>query len=76
MSSFEGETSKLTVQFVRISDESHSRSEYIEAIRDKIDKVLGYVSAAAVSSQESAASAEELNGQASALKDMVKKFGA
>lgn len=66
-----GEIEKLTV---RISDESHSQSEYIEAIRDKIDKVSGYVSAAAASSQESAASAEELNGQASALKDMLKKF--
>ncbi|MGN0693125.1 MAG: methyl-accepting chemotaxis protein [Oscillospiraceae bacterium] len=68
-----GEIEKLTV---RISEESHSQSEYIESIRDKIDKVSGYVSTAAASSQESAASAEELNGQASALKDIVKKFGA
>ncbi len=66
------EIEKLTV---RISEESHSQSEYIEAIRDKIDKVSGYVSTAAASSQESAASAEELNSQASALKDIVKKFG-
>ncbi|MGN1416276.1 MAG: methyl-accepting chemotaxis protein [Oscillospiraceae bacterium] len=67
-----GEIERLTIQ---ISEESHSQSEYVEAIRDKIDKVSGYVSTAAASSQESAASAEELNSQASALKDMVKKFG-
>lgn len=68
-----GEIERLTV---RISEESHSQSEYVEAIRDKVDRVSGYVSSAAASSQESAASAEELNGQASVLKDIVEKFGA
>ena len=41
----------------------------------KINLVADYVSSAAANAEESAAASEELNGQATALKDMLSNFG-
>ncbi len=60
----------------RINEESHDQNSCIEDVNEKINVIVDYVSSAAANAEESAAASEELNGQASALKEMLTNFGA
>lgn len=60
---------------VEINERSHEQNTYIEDVSSKINLVADYVSSAAANAEESAAASEELNGQATALKDMLSNFG-
>ncbi len=59
----------------RINEESHDQNSCIEDVNEKINIIAEYVSSAAANAEESAAASEELNGQASALKEMLTNFG-
>ena len=68
-------TNEIDGIIVRINEESHDQNACMADVNSKIEIVANYVSAAAANAEESAAASEELNGQASALKDMLQSFG-
>ncbi|MBQ8825554.1 MAG: methyl-accepting chemotaxis protein [Oscillospiraceae bacterium] len=57
-----------------INDESHEQRNYIDNVTVKINKVADYISSSASTAEESAAASQELNSQASALKNMLNRF--
>lgn len=57
-----------------INDESHEQRAQIDRVSDKVNRVADYISSAASNAQESVAASQELNNQASALKNMLKRF--
>ena len=59
---------------VGINDESHEQRNYIDNVTLKVNKVADYISSSASTAQESAAASQELNSQASALKNMLNRF--
>lgn len=69
------QTKEIDGIIVEINEKSHEQSTYIEDVSNKINLVADYVSSAAANAEESAAASEELNGQATALKDMLSNFG-
>ena len=69
-------TNKIDSIIVEINEESHDQNTYMENVSSKIGVVADYVSSAAANAEESAAASEELNSQASALKEMLEHFGA
>lgn len=69
------QTNEIDGIIVDINERSHEQDAYIEEVSGKIHLVADYVSSAAANAEESAAASEELNGQATALKDMLTNFG-
>lgn len=69
------QTDEIDGIIATISESSHQQNSYIEEVGKNINLVADYVSSAAANAEESAASAEELNSQASTLKDLLKSFG-
>lgn len=69
------QTNEIDGIIVDINERSHEQETYIEDVSGKIHIVADYVSSAAANAEESAAASEELNGQATALKDMLSNFG-
>ena len=69
------QTNEIDRIIVDINERSHEQNTYIEDVSNKINMVADYVSSAAANAEESAAASEELNGQATALKDMLASFG-
>lgn len=69
------QTNEIDGIIVDINERSHEQETYIEDVSGKIHLVADYVSSAAANAEESAAASEELNGQATALKDMLANFG-
>ncbi len=69
------QTNEIDNIIVEINEKSHEQDAYIEEVSSKINLVADYVSSAAANAEESAAASEELNGQATALKDMLSNFG-
>lgn len=69
------QTDEIDGIIVEINQKSHEQNTYMENVSGKINLIADYVSSAAANAEESAASAEELNGQANALKDMLRSFG-
>ncbi|MDE5741052.1 MAG: HAMP domain-containing protein, partial [Oscillospiraceae bacterium] len=69
------QTNEIDSIIVEINERSHEQETYIEDVSGKIHLVADYVSSAAANAEESAAASEELNGQATALKDMLSNFG-
>lgn len=69
------QTGEIDGIIVDINERSHEQETYIGDVSGKIHLVADYVSSAAANAEESAAASEELNGQATALKDMLANFG-
>lgn len=69
------QTDEIDGIIAEINQKSHEQNTYMENVSGKINLIADYVSSAAANAEESAASAEELNGQANALKDMLRSFG-
>lgn len=69
------QTSEIDGIIVDINERSHEQTAYIDEVSNKINMVADYVSSAAANAEESAAASEELNSQATALKDMLSHFG-
>lgn len=69
------QTNEIDGIIVEINEKSHEQNTYIEDVSSKISLVADYVSSAAANAEQSAAASEELNGQATALKDMLSNFG-
>lgn len=68
-------TNEIDGIIVKINEESHDQSSCMDDVNSKIGVVADYVSSAAANAEESAAASQELNGQASALKEMLQNFG-
>ncbi len=67
-------TNEIDNIIVEINEESHEQKACVEGINEKISCVSGYVNASAANAEESAAASEELNGQASSLKNIIDDF--
>ncbi|MCH5203867.1 MAG: methyl-accepting chemotaxis protein [Oscillospiraceae bacterium] len=59
---------------VNINEDSHEQRTLMSGINEKVRLVSDYVTTAAANAQESAASAEELNGQAASLKNIIAEY--
>ncbi len=69
------QTGEIDDIIVKINEESHEQMISITSVRDKMGLVTDYVTSAAANAEESAASSQELNGQAASLRDMLRSFG-
>lgn len=67
-------TSRVENIVVSIADASDRQSEDIEYITTGIEQISGVVQNNSATAEESAASSEELSGQASMLKELVDRF--
>lgn len=67
-------TNEIDSIIVEINEESHEQKACVEDVSEKINHVSGYVNASAAGAEKSAAASEELNGQASALKNIIDDF--
>lgn len=68
------QTEKIDEIIVSINEGSHEQRGLMSEINEKVSQVSNYVTAAASNAQESAASAEELNGQAASLRDIIRNY--
>ena len=68
-------TNKIDSIIVEINEESHDQNTCMADVNEKVGVVADYVSSAAANAEESAAASQELNGQASALREMLQNFG-
>lgn len=68
-------TNEIDGIIVRINEESHDQKACVEDVNSKIGIVAEHVYSVASNAEESAEASEELNGQASALKEMLQSFG-
>lgn len=59
---------------ISINEQSHEQKKHIDSINEKLARVTELVTGSAANAEESAAAAEELNGQAEALKTIVSEF--
>ncbi|MCH5208345.1 MAG: hypothetical protein J1F04_05630 [Oscillospiraceae bacterium] len=59
---------------VSINEDSHEQQTLMGGINENVKLVSDYVTTAAANAQESAASAEELNGQAETLKNIIQGY--
>ncbi|MCH5348151.1 MAG: methyl-accepting chemotaxis protein [Oscillospiraceae bacterium] len=75
LSSVVDQTDEIDSIIVQINEQSHEQSTCMENVNQKVGVVADYVSSAAANAEESAAASQELNGQASQLKQMLSSFG-
>lgn len=68
------QTEKIDKIIVSINEDSHKQRGLMSEINEKVTLVSNYVTSAAANAQESAASAEELNGQAASLRDIIRSY--
>ncbi len=67
-------TEEIDRIIVEINEESHDQRTRVDEVNGMIRSVSDYVTACSANAEESAAASEELNGQASLLKQMLDKF--
>ena len=68
------QTDDIDKIIVSINEDSHSQSEYMNDIAEKMRSVTDYLSGSAANAQESAAASQELSSQATTLKEMLDNF--
>lgn len=68
------QTDKIDKIIVSINEGSHEQRTLMGDINEKVRLISDYVTSAAANAQESAASSEELNGQAASLKDIIQGY--
>lgn len=67
-------TVKVNEHIARITDSTREQSAYMNGISESISSITGVVSGNSVTAQSSAASSEELSGQAAMLTDLISEF--
>ena len=68
------QTEKIDRIIVNINEGSYEQRGLMSEINEKVNLVSDYITSAAANAQESAASAEELNGQAATLRDILLNY--
>lgn len=67
-------TVKVNEHIARITDSTREQSAYMDGISQSISSITGVVTGTSVTAQSSAASSEELSGQAAMLTDLISEF--
>ncbi len=67
-------TEKIDKLIVEINSESHEQRSCVDDVNGRIGSVSRLVNSSAANAEECAASSQELNGQASELKNMIDEF--
>lgn len=67
-------TEKIDEIIVRINEASHEQRTQIGTLNEQVDLVSNYVISASASAKESAEAAQELNGDATLLRNIVKNY--
>lgn len=68
------DAAEITSTFNEISEDTEKQADRIKGVDSDIDSITGVVASNTATSEETAASTEELSGQARSLKQMLGKF--